>query len=431
MSKKAIYRSKLGSLEDALEMICSGDVIATPCYGNEPRHFLARLHTIAPRVKNVLLWLGNTMENYPVASDPNLAGHIDFVGNFFGRDCRTAHELKRISLSPSHLSAAGMTIVRTRRPTIFVASVAPMDDEGYFCMSVDLEYSLECLEAADKVIFEVNSNLPVTYGETKIPVEVADLVYEMDNSMPYAPEILSTPVEEAIAGYVASLVNDGDCIQLGIGGTPNAVGRALMSKHDLGIHTEMITSSMGELLKCGAVNNSRKNFMPGKTVGAFAWGNQELYDYINGNEDVMLRKCSWVNDPFVISQNDNMVSINTALQVDLAGQVCSETIGTKQYSGTGGASDFAYGAYRSKGGKGIIALASTAKKGTVSKIQPILTPGSVVTISRNITDYIVTEYGIAKMRDCTMRQRVEGLISIAHPDFREELRKQANKLMLW
>lgn len=212
---------------------------------------------------------------------------------------------------------------------------------------------------------------------------------------------------------------------------PNAVGEALMDKHDLGIHTEMITSSMGKLLRAGVVTNTRKNFNPGKTIGAFAWGDQALYDYMAENTSICLRRAAWVNNPFNIAQNDNMVSVNAAIQVDLTGQICSESMGSRQFSGTGGASDFAYGAFHSKGGRGIIALTSTAKGGTISKIQPQLTPGSVVSISRNLTDYIVTEYGIAKIRDCTVRQRVNNLIAIAHPDFRAELRKQADELAIW
>ena len=306
-----------------------------------------------------------------------------------------------------------------------------MDAHGKVYLSFDLQATLECLEAADKVVFEINSHIPRVFGETALPIECADYIYEADTPLPLAPAAPSSEVEKKIAENVVSLIRDGDCIQLGIGGMPNAVGEALMDKHDLGIHTEMITSSMGKLLRAGVVTNARKNFNTGKTVGAFAWGDQPLYDYLAENTSVCLRRAAWVNDPFNIAQNDNMVSVNTAIQVDLTGQICLESIGPRQFSGTGGASDFAYGAFHSKGGRGIIALASTAKGGTVSKIQPTLTPGAVVSISRNIVDYVVTEYGIAKLRDRTVRQRVENLIAVAHPDFRAELRKQADALMLW
>ena len=420
-----------GTVEDALKLIRSGDVIATPCYANEPSIFLSRLHTVAASLEGVQLWSTNPVQAYPVITDPSLNGHIDILSIFYGAASRSGHPLKRISLAPTNLSASGPVQVHTAKPTVFVAAVTPADADGNVHLSVDLQYSLDCMEAADRIIFEINPRLPMTFGETAMPLTTADLVYEADTPLTCAPEIRSTAVEKAIADYVVSLVNDGDCIQIGIGGTPNAVGQALSTKHDLGVHTEMITSSIGELIRKGVITNRRKNFCTGKTVGAFAWGDQALYDLMDGNPDFLLKRSSWVNDPFVIAQNDNMVSINTALQIDLTGQVCSESIGPRQYSGSGGAFDFAYGAYRSRGGRSIIAINSTAKNGSISKIQTSLTPGAIVTISRNVVDYVVTEYGIAKLRDRTVRQRVENMIAVAHPDFRAQLREEAEKNMLW
>ena len=188
---------------------------------------------------------------------------------------------------------------------------------------------------------------------------------------------------------------------------------------------------MGKLMAAGVINNYRKNLHPGQTICAFACGSKEFCKYIDRNPLIRVLPVSYVNDPFVIAQNDNMVSVNTALQMDLTGQVCSESLGFRQYSGTGGAFDFAYGAFHSKGGRGILAIASTAKGGTVSRIQPGLTPGAVVSISRNVVDYVVTEYGIAHLRGKTVRQRRDALIAIAHPDFRQQLREEADKLMIW
>ncbi|MCI8537224.1 MAG: 4-hydroxybutyrate--acetyl-CoA CoA transferase [Oscillospiraceae bacterium] len=431
MNYQELYRSKLGSLEGALELIRSGDTIATPIYGNEPAQFLKQLHTIAPRVEGVALWTMLMMGDYPVMLDNSLKGQIDIYTFFYNKDCRAGHQTGRFHMVPLNLHAVGETVIQTRRPNIYVAAVSPMDRHGNVYLSFDLEAARECLEAADTVIFEVNHHLPRVFGETAVPIARADYIYEADTPLPSAPAAPSTEVERQIAANVVSLIQDGDCIQLGIGGMPNAVGEALMDKQDLGIHTEMITSSMGKLLTAGVVTNRRKNFCPGKTIGAFAWGDQNLYDYMAENPAVELRRAAWVNDPFNIAQNDNMVSVNAAIQVDLTGQICSESMGPRQFSGTGGASDFAYGAFHSKGGRGIIALTSTAKGGTVSKIQPQLTPGAVVSISRNLTGYVVTEYGIAKLKNRTVRQRVENLIAIAHPDFRAELRKQADQLMLW
>jgi acyl-CoA hydrolase len=432
MTKQEIYQSKLGTLDGALNLIKSNDCIAASIYANEPTNFISNLHTIAERVENVTLWTMNMMDDYPVMTDNSLKGKIDIISFFYNSDCRNGHSTGRFTLVPTNLHSVGYSTIDAKRPNVYVCCVPPMDEDGNVHISFDLQASLEWLECADTVIFEINPQIPKVFGETAVPIEMADYIYEVNNrSMPYAPPTPTSPVEKKIAEYVSSLINDGDCIQLGIGGIPGAVGEALLDKKDLGIHTEMITASMGRLIRAGAVTNSCKIINKGKTIGAFAWGDQELYDLMDHNEMFEMRRCSYTNDPFIIMQNDNMVSVNTAIQLDLTGQICSESIGTLQFSGTGGATDFAYGAYHSKGGKGIIALTSTAKDGTISKIQPHLTPGSIVSISRNIVDYVVTEYGIAKLKNRSIRDRVNNLIAVAHPDFRAELRKQANELMLW
>ncbi len=414
-----------------MALIKSGDTIATSIYGNEPSSFIGALHTIAHRLEGVTLWAMMMMDQYPVMRDNSLKGRIDIHSIFYNDDCRKGHSSGRFNMLPVDLHSAAAAMLAEKRPNVFVAAVSPMDENGNVYLSYDLQFSRETMDGADIVIFEVNSCIPRVFGDTKVPIAKADYIYEVSNPLPIAPNSPASFVEKKIAEYVSSLIKDGDCIQLGIGGMPNAVGEALLEKKDLGIHTEMLTASMGRLIRAGAVTNARKNFNKGKTIGAFAWGDNDLYKCISENTSVELRRSSYVNYPFNIAQNDNMVSINTAIQMDLTGQVCSESIGSLQFSGTGGAFDFAYGAYHSKGGKGIIALSSTAKGGTISKIQPQLSSGAIVSISRNIVDYIITEYGIAKLKNKTVRQRVESLIEIAHPDFREELRYQANKLMLW
>ena len=208
-----------------------------------------------------------------------------------------------------------------------------------------------------------------------------------------------------------------------------APGASLMDRLDLGIHTEQIGSSMARLMECGAVTNRNKNLDNGFTVGTFVIGDDFLYEFLDRHPRVRLRKGRYTNDPFVIAQQDNMVSINAALQIDLTGQVCAESIGPVQFSGTGGATDFSYGAYHSKGGRAMLAQVFTTKQGTISRIQAVLQPGSAVSVSRNLTDMVVTEYGIAKLRQRTVKQRVEELISVAHPDFRAELRKEAAKCL--
>ena len=251
----------------------------------------------------------------------------------------------------------------------------------------------------------------------------------MENTfeLPTLPPAKLDETSSIIGNLIAEQIPDGACIQLGIGAIPDAVGLALQSKHDLGIHTEMFTSSMVDLIKCGAVNNSRKQIHRGITVTTFAFGSKAINDFIDDNPSIAIMPVDYVNNPEVICQNDNMISINAALEVDLFGQVCAESIGTKIISGSGGQVDYVRGACQSKGGKSFIAFASTAKGGTISKIKPSLTPGAVVTTSKNDVDYIVTEYGLAHLRGETLSSRVKQLIAIAHPDFRDELTFDAKK----
>ncbi len=430
--KNRIYDSKFISMDDALGKIRSGDVIAVAAYGNEPVGFLRRLHELRDRgVKDVTIWLANPQEEYPFLSMEGLEDVITILSIFYGPGTRKLHPTGRVSFVPNNLHLCVREMMEVKRPNVFVGAVTPMDRFGYVCMSMSQQFELEMFDVCETVILEVNSHLPYTSGTNRISAEKVNYFVEGERSVSNAPVYPRTPVQEAIADYAADLIRDGDTIQLGIGGMPDAVAERLVDRHDLGIYTEMLGSAMGKLMACGAVNNSKKDFHRNRSVAAFCWGTQELYDYINDNPMIELLPVRYVNDPFNIAQNKNMVSVNTALEIDLTGQVCSETLLGKQYSGTGGAWDFAYGAYHAPGGRGIIALQSTAKSGTISRIVPQLTAGSVVSIPRNIVDIVVTEYGIAHLRGKSVRQRVEELISVAHPDFRAELRKQANALELW
>ena len=431
MTREELYQSKMITIEEALAKIKSNDVIAVGHYGNEPRHLLRQLHTIGDRVENVTVWTSNPSERYPFITDESLKGKIDMLSAFYGAPLREIHHTGRVSYSPHHIHELAQCIVETKKPTIFMATVTPMDEYGYVCMSTSQQMEREMLEAADLCIFEVNPYVPRTLGTIQIPVKDVDYFVPVSGELSYAPVYPSTPEQKIIAENVASLIRDGDCLQFGIGGLPNAVADALMDKHNLGVHTEMFSDAMAKLMDAGVIDNQKKNLHPGQSICAFAWGSEKFYKYINHNPILRVLPVSYVNDPFIIAQNDNMVSLNTALQIDLTGQVCSESLGFQQYSGTGGATDFAYGAFHSKGGRGIVAINSTAKGGTVSRIQPGLTYGSVVSIQRNIVDYVVTEFGIAKLRGRSIRQRVDNLIAVAHPDFRAELRKEANRLMIW
>ena len=432
MNKEELYHSKFISMDDVLAKIKTGDVIAVASYGNEPVEFLRRLHEIADRgVRDVTIWLANPQEEYPFLSMDGLEDVISILSIFYGPSLRKLHSTGRVSFVPNNLHMCFQAMYETKRPNVFVGAVTPMDRYGYVCMSTSQQMELELFDTCETVILEINPRLPYTSGTTRISADKVDFFVEGERAVSNSPIYPRTPAQETIADYAASLIHDGDTIQLGIGGMPDAVAERLVDRQDLGIYTEMLGSAMGKLMECGAVNNSRKMFYRNRSIAAFLWGSQALYDYINGNPMVELLPVHYVNDPFNIAKNENMVSVNTALEIDLTGQICSETLQGKQYSGTGGAWDFAYGAFHAKNGRGIIALQSTAKSGTISRIVPRLSPGSVVSIPRNIVDIVVTEYGIAHLRGKSVRQRVEELIAVAHPDFRAELRRQAQELQIW
>ncbi len=426
------YGSKYIDVDQALNKIKSGDVIAVAAYGNEPVRFLRRLHEIADRgVRDVTLWLANPQEEYPFLTMEGMEDVISILSIFYGPSLRRIHSTGRVSFVPNNLHGCVAAMLESRKPNVFVGAVTPVDRFGYVCMSTSQQFELELFDICETVMLEINPALPHIAGTTRIPVDKVHYFMEGENTVFNSPIYPRTEIQETIADYAASLIHDGDTLQLGIGGMPDAVAERLTDRHDMGIYTEMLGSAMGKLMACGAVNNSKKTFHRNRTVAAFTWGTRELYDYIDDNPMVDLLPVGYVNDPANIAKNKNMVSVNTALEIDLTGQICSESIGGKQYSGTGGAWDFAYGAFHAENGRGIIALQSTAKSGTISRIVPRLTSGNIVTIPRNIVDIVVTEYGIAHLRGRSVRQRVEELIAVAHPDFRAELRAEANRLEIW
>lgn len=437
-SKQEIYQSKLGTIQDALDIIQGGDCIIWPIHANEPKVFLDRLHTIAPRLTEpVTLWA--IVHRFPhevlMSTDP-VMDMFPISSFFYDGQTRTSHPSGRVTFFPCNLHNFGAELNVCHRPNVFVAQVSAMDEFGYCHIASCQQWSQENFETAEKVIYEVNPRLPQGFGEVALPVERADVIFELDEQqaaegIPIVEDPPMTPEEQAVADYVVSLARDGDCFQLGFGGIPAAIGNNLTGKWDLGIHSEQFSSSMAKLMDNGNVTNRHKAIDQYVSVAAFAIGDQFMYDYIHRNPRIHIRRGAYTNDPFNICKNDNVLSINGGLQYDLTGQICSESIGPTQFSGTGGATDFAYGAYHSKGGRGIIASVSTTRKGTLSRIVPTLQPGSIVTVSRNLADYVVTEYGIAKLRQRTVKQRVENLIAVAHPDFRAELRRQANELMYY
>lgn len=271
--------------------------------------------------------------------------------------------------------------------------------------------------------------MPYLYGDTKVPVSRLDYIIEIDEPLVSVPQAPIGEIEATIGKHCASLIGDGATLQLGIGAIPDAVLNNLEDRKDLGIHTEMFTDGVMRLMKAGVITGKAKTLHTGKVVSAFTFGSQELYKFLDHNPDVEMHPVDYTNDPFIIGQHDNVVSINSCIEIDLYGQVTAESIGFSLFSGSGGQVDFVRGAKRSKGGVSIIAMPATAKEGTVSRIVPTLKPGSIVTTGRNEVDYIITEFGIARMRGRTMSERARALISIAHPDFRAELEEAARKMI--
>lgn len=429
MTIQEMYSSKLISAEEAAARVESGwnigmdDTISqTPAIMNALCARAANGEISGVKVQNML-------EVYPYAylSDPSFNGKINAVSFFNGGASRTAVAEGRADYFPAYYRDMPGHIIKNIDYDVACISVSPMDKHGYFSLGASASYSEAMLAKAKYIFVEVNRNQPRAVCGLQIHVSQVSAIVEHDCVLPVLPAAVLDETSKTIGGYIAEQIPDGACIQLGIGAIPDAVGAALCSKHDLGIHTEMFTDSMVELIACGAVNNSKKQIHRGKSVTAFAYGSKRIYDYIDDNPAIAIMPVDYVNEPSVICQNDNVMSINAALEVDLFGQVCAESVGTRILSGTGGQVDYVRGAIQSRGGKSFIAFASTAKGGTISKIKSILTPGAVCTTSKNDVDYIVTEYGIAHLRGETLSTRAKNLINIAHPDFRDELCFEAKK----
>lgn len=302
-----------------------------------------------------------------------------------------------------------------------IVEVSPPDSEGYVSLGVSVDIVLSAIMNAELVIAQVNKNMPRTLGKAILHVSDFDYLVEHDEPILELHDEPLDPVSMAIGKNIASCIKDGDTLQLGIGKIPNAVLKNLSNKKDLGIHTEMFSNGVADLYKNGNITNKKKGFHDGKTITSFIMGNKELYDIVNNNPDFEFYPSDYVNDPFNIAKNKNMVSINSALEVDLTGQVCADSIGCNFYSGIGGQVDFVRGAKRSEGGRSFIALPSTAKGGKLSRIVANLSEGAGVVTSRGDVEYVVTEYGVAYLHGKTIRERAMALIQIAHPDFRAQL----------
>ena len=424
-----MYREKLKTPEQVAQQVESGWVFGMDA---APTQTEAIMKAVAERIRATDIRdvkVHTMLDAYPFDfyADNSLFGKMSGVSWFSSGGARKAVNGGYADLVPGYYRDFPGVIRRMYDYDAYCVAVSPMDSHGYFSLATTSSYSEAMIAKAKRIFVEVNEKQPRCLCGTQLHVSQVDAIVENTHDMPVLPPVVIDETSRIIGGLIAEQIPDGACIQLGIGAIPDATGMALKTKHDLGIHTEMFTDSMVELLECGAVNNSKKQIHRGKTVTTFAYGSQRIYDYIDDNPAFEILPVDYVNDPNVICQNDNMISINAALEVDLFGQVCAESVGTKHMSGSRGPVEGVRGAAQSKGGKSFIAFASTAKGGTISKIKNTLAPGAIVTTSKNDVDYIVTEYGIAHLRGETLSSRARQLIAIAHPDFRDELTFEAKK----
>lgn len=428
MNFKSMYAEKLISIPDAVGMLRSGQRVVAAMCASEPVGLLSNLEHHADRLEDVHVFMCLPMRQYGFYTKPEMAGHFFLENWFYGVPDRKAHPLGMVSYVPNNLHRAGSDRIHAGGLNVFWGTATPPNDRGIMSLSTSLVFERQLLDVADLVVLEINPNLPWTLGDTQISLRDVDYVVEHETSLVTLASIEPADVEATIGHYIADLIEDGATIQLGIGGIPNAIAQSLYEKHDLGVHTEMFTDGMVDLFEAGVITGRKKTLWPNKLVGAFALGTQKLYDFIHNNVAVEFQQGKVTNDPYVMGRNTKMVSINTALQVDVLGQVCSQSIGSRHFSGTGGQLDTHRGAQMSPGGRGIIALRSTAKDGTVSTIVPQLSAGAEVTVPSQDVDTVVTEFGVAELRGRCLRDRMAALIGIAHPDFRSWLREETKRL---
>jgi len=424
---REIYQSKLVSAADAMKHVADGDFIIVPTGAGEPPQLLTALSEQRTHFNNVKVAQILALRKYGYF-DPETVQHVRHVSLFYGPASRPGGQAGWIDFIPNYFSEIPQLIEQNNIPADVVFSMAsPMDQYGYFALSLGTDYTMAAVAKARSIVLEVNPNVPFTHGHCHVHVsQVSALVESSDPLFEVGMPVIN-PVQAAIGKYVGEMIKDGATLQIGFGAIPDAVVIQLAEKHDLGVHTEMIGDGILALIEAGAVTNRKKNCHPGKMLATFALGSQKLYRFMHQNPMLEMHPVNYTNDPAIAGLNDNLMTINATLQIDLLGQCGSESLGGTPYSGTGGQSDFVRAANRSKGGKSFIVLPSTAKNDTISRIVPTLTEGTHISTSKNDINYVVTEFGVAQLRGKSNRQRAEELISIAHPNFRAELRAALNR----
>lgn len=428
MDYHAEHKERLFSPSDIAAQIQSGWSCVTDIAASIPPALMDALGERAKAGDLKDITLHTMLDLWPISAlSPEAAGGITPVSWFSGSGLRNAVREGRADIMPCYYRDMPSLFEEYVEIDALFCAVSPMDEHGYFSAGVVGSNTEVLFRKAKHIYLEVNVNMPRVLTAPMIHISQVTALCEHTAALPVNPPPVIDNVSQTIGGLIAEEIPNGATLQLGIGAVPEAVGLALRDKHDLGIHTELFTDSMVELIQCGAVTNDRKPLHRGKSVATLTFGSQRIYDFIHNNPSFLMLPVNQVNQPSIIAQHPNFISVNAALEVDFFGQVCAESMGVQHMSGSGGQVDYVRGAIQSKGGKSFIAFPSTAKNGEISRIRPFLTPGAIVTTSKNDVDYIVTEYGVAKLRGKTLGQRTKALIGIAHPNFREELTFEAKQ----
>jgi 4-hydroxybutyrate CoA-transferase len=421
------YLLKTQTADAAMLFIKSGMRVYIQPGCAEPETLVEALIRRAPEVRDVEIVHMMTMGTAPYVA-PEMAGHFRHNAVFIGANVRSAINEGRADYTPIYLSEIEELFENGAMPIdVALIEVSPPDSHGFCSFGVGVDTTLTAAKCARYLVAQVNDHMPRTYGDSFIHVSEIDAVVESSRPLCELKKPEITDMHAAIARNVAGLIEDGAVLQTGIGGIPDAVLPLLMDRKDLGVHSELVSEGVIPLIEAGVITGARKNFKPRKIIVGFALGTKKLFEFVDNNPVFEFHPTAYTNDPGLIARNDNMVAINSALQIDLTGQVCSDSIGNQFYSGIGGQVDFLRGASRSKGGKPIIAISSTAKNGTISRIVPMLSPGAGVVTSRGLVRYVVTEHGVAYLHGKSIRERAKTLIEIAHPRFRDELYEYCEK----
>lgn len=416
---------QVNTAEQALSILEDNDVIWCQSMAATPYKLLEGLKNVAYHRRNLTLLQLHT-EYSEALNDPELSGHLRQRAFFVGASTRQAVSEGLADYVPIFLSEIPKLFRSGEQPLDAVLlQVSPPDKHGNCSLGISVEATRAALQVAKKIIAWINPNMPRTHGDALVPLARFHRYFEQAAELPQHQQPEQNPTTQRIGEQVASLIDDGDCLQMGIGAIPDATLGCLGNHQNLGIHTEMFSDGVLPLVENGVINNSNKVKHRGRIVTTFAMGSQKLYDFVDDNQEVFFLDVEYTNDTAVIRRNRQVMSINSALQVDLSGQVCADSIGTKIYSGVGGQMDFVRGASLSEGGRSVIALPSTACGGKVSRISSLLAPGAGVVTTRAHVHYIVTEHGIANLRAKSMTERARSLILIAAPQFRESLAEQA------